>query len=319
MASPRVTPRLDERRVCTAQNLPNNSPGLSSRISSDAVFASLLERLLTAVHAPPGASGRTAGRHSPAARPSPRCGVGLDEASEDPRHVAARCRHLWETPLPSSSSPENGHPGEGLNNPTEHPVLFAPIASDNRVVGLVEIFHATTFDPTADPAIGQAIVSVAALLAHYLQNRQRKDLSTQQHLWQQLETFARDVHASLEPAEVASVVANEGLRLTGGDRFCVAVRHGSKVVIEAVSGTDRVEKNSNLVHKLRVLCRRAMDRGEKLVYSGVADESLPPDLLEALNVLPRRARAALLVVLRCSTSATSPSEPFTLGPRSGSV
>lgn len=268
----------------------------------DGVFAVVLERLLAALHAPAGAIWLVSTDGIRLQHALHLDAVGFDETEEKNethgvllRHAASFARPLY---LPGAA-PQNGHVGtpEALRNPSSHPVLLVPITSDNRIMGIVEVFQAPAFDPASDPAVGQAVVGAAALLAHYLQNRQRKDLSSQQHLWQQLETFARDVHASLDPAEVASVAANEGLRLTGGDRLCVAVRHGSRVAIEAVSGTDRVEKNSNLVHKLRVLCKRVMDRGEKLVYSGMADESLPPDVLEALNDYLGESQSRLLVVI----------------------
>lgn len=284
----------------TAQNLLEQLARLVEQdLPIEALFASVLERLLTAVHASAGAVWLVQPdgfRRQHALRLDV---VGLDEAGGKAETHAKLLHHAaaFGKPLYLPAAVHDGQVGQRLANPTDYPLLIAPIAGDDRVVGLIEVFHANTFDPTADPAVGQAVVGAAALLAHQLQNRQRKDLSNQQRLWQQLETFARDVHTSLDPAEVASVVANEGLRLTGGDRLCVAVRHGSRIVIEAVSGTDRVEKNSNLVHKLRVLCKRVMDRGEKLVFSGVADESLPPDVFAALNDYLGESQSRLLVVL----------------------
>lgn len=269
-------------------------------LPAEQVFAVVLERLLAVLHAPAGAVWLVSAEGIRLKHASHLDTVGLADADTEIhfallRHAASFARPLY---LPGAA-PQNGHVGtaEALRNPSSHPVLLAPITSDNRLIGLVEVFHDLSFDPAADPVVGQAIVGAAALIAHHLQNRQRQDLSIQQHLWQQLETFARDVHASLDPSEVASVVANEGLRLTGGDRLCVAVRHGSKVVIEAVSGTDRVEKNSNLVYKLRVLCKEVMDRGERIIYSGVADESLPPKVLDALNAYLGESQSRLLIIL----------------------
>ena len=72
-----------------------------------------------------------------------------------------------------------------------------------------------------------------------------------------VETAVRDVHKSLDPAGVARVLANEGLRLTGGDRPCVAVRHGSKVVIEVVSGTTVLRRTRTWFLKNPSRCTRS--------------------------------------------------------------
>jgi len=58
--------------------------------------------------------------------------------------------------------------------------------------------------------------------------------SGQQQVWAQLEAFARQVHSSLNPTEVAYTVANEGRRPIECDRICVAVRDGRRARVEAV-------------------------------------------------------------------------------------
>ena len=54
----------------------------------------------------------------------------------------------------------------------------------------------------------------------------------QQQLWVQLEGFARDCHASLNPIEVAYRVANDGRRLIDCDRVSVGIRYGRRVTVE---------------------------------------------------------------------------------------
>src|SRR4051812_32511928 len=56
--------------------------------------------------------------------------------------------------------------------------------------------------------------------------------------------FADQIHASLDPTEIALLVANEGRRLTGTDRLSVGLRRGKRLKVEAVSGTDLVEPQS---------------------------------------------------------------------------
>src|SRR6202008_4267197 len=93
----------------------------------------------------------------------------------------------------------------------------------------------------------------------------------------QVEAFARLIHTSLNPTEVAYHVANEGRKLVECDRLCVGVRHArSKVTVEAVSGADVVEKASTHVRRLRYLMESVLQWGEPLVFKGTKDAGLPP-------------------------------------------
>ncbi len=100
------------------------------------------------------------------------------------------------------------------------------------------------------------------------------------------------------------MVANEGRRLVECDRVSVAIRHyGTKARIEAVSGADVVETRSNLVRLMRTLCERVLTWGEKLVFSGTRDDSLPPKVLAALDAYLAESNSKLLVVQPLATSA----------------
>jgi hypothetical protein len=138
---------------------------------------------------------------------------------------------------------------------------------------------------------------MAELATRYQRNQMVGQLTGQQQVWTQLEVFARQIHGSLHPTEVAYQVANEGRRLVECDRVSVAVRyHGSKARIEAVSGADVVERRSNLVRLMRALCDQVMKWGEKLVFNGVRDDSLPPKVLSALDAYLAESNSKLLVV-----------------------
>ena len=138
---------------------------------------------------------------------------------------------------------------------------------------------------------------MAGLASVYARNHQLRQMSGQQQLWIQLEAFARQAHNSLNPMEVAYSVANEGRRLVECDRMSVAVRRGKKTTIEAISGADVVEKRSNLVQRMRRLTDRVIVWGEKLVYNGNRDDSLPPDVLDALDHYLAESNSKLLVIL----------------------
>ena len=120
-------------------------------------------------------------------------------------------------------------------------------------------------------------------------------MTGQEQVWTQLEAFTRQVHGSLNPQEVAYEVANKGRRLIECDRVSVAVRYGGRVSIEAVSGADVVESAPTSSPHAR-LCHRVLLWGEKLIFNGTRDDSLPPKVLKALDDYLAESPSKLLAV-----------------------
>src|SRR2546421_11108865 len=141
------------------------------------------------------------------------------------------------------------------------------------------------------------MMNMAELATRFSRNNMPRQMVGQQQLWVQLEAFARQTHSSLNPIEAGYLVANEGRRLIECDRVSIGVRYGRKVKVEAISGADVVEKRSNLVQLMRALFDKVIAWGEKLVYSGTKDDTLPPDVLKALDAYLAESNSKLLVVL----------------------
>jgi hypothetical protein len=182
-------------------------------------------------------------------------------------------------------------------NPTDYLILLAPIMVDKQVAGLVEVWQDPRRGPDAQRGFLQFLIRMAALAAGYTRNHQLRQMVGQQQVWTQLEAFARQIHNSLNPTEVAYVVANEGRRLVECDRISVGLRLGQKTKVEAISGADVVEKRSNLVQLMRKLFDAVQGWGEKLTFTGVKDDSLPPAVLAALDDYLAESASKLLVVL----------------------
>jgi hypothetical protein len=125
----------------------------------------------------------------------------------------------------------------------------------------------------------------------------RNSESAPSQLWSRLEAFAHRVHGSLDPTEVAYIVANEGRCLVGCDRLSVAIVASRGLRIEAVSGVDVVDRHSNLVRQMGRLCDRVRAWGELLVYTGCKDEALPADVFAALDAYLAQSPSKVLVVL----------------------
>jgi len=228
--------------------------------------------------------------------------VGLDSSEtsrqthdELIRQAAMMGQPRLVPPQSSVGTPQDGAPVAG--NPTDYVILIAPILVEKQVAGLVEVWQDPNRPRDAQSGFLQFMVRMAALASGYTRNHQLRQMVGQQQVWTQLETFARQIHASLNPTEVSYLVANEGRRLAEADRVSVAQRQGNRAVVMAVSGADVVEKRSNLVQLMRTLFDRVQVWGEKLVYSGTKDDTLPPGVNKALDAYLAESNSKLLVVL----------------------
>jgi hypothetical protein len=227
--------------------------------------------------------------------------VGLDRNETARQGHDELLRQAVMRGVPGLLMPHSGFPGEdgkpGPSNPTDHVILLVPILIDKQVAGLVEVWQDPRHAMDSLRGYLQFLVRMGGLASLYMRNQQLRQMSGQQQLWTQLEAFARQIHASLNPTEVAYLVANEGRRLIACDRICVAVREGKRARIEAVSGADVVERRSNLVRRMRDLFEAVLLWGEKLIYSGTKDDSLPPKVLAALDAYLAESNSKLLIVL----------------------
>jgi biotin carboxyl carrier protein len=266
-------------------------------------YGEFLQRVLAAVAAPAGAVWvRTPQGHLQLQYQINIREVGLDRSEEDRqahgellRQAAQMARPLMLPPQSGTGAQEEGRPAAG--NPSNKFILLAPILVEKQVAGLIEIFQDPDRSPDAQRGFLQFLVKMAELASSYTRNNQLRQMVGQQTLWTQLEAFARQIHGSLNPTEVAYLVANEGRRLIECDRVSVAQRRGRKTHVEAISGADVVEKRSNLVRLMATLMDKVLKWGEKLTYKGTKDDTLPPDVLKALDNYLAESASKLLVVL----------------------
>jgi hypothetical protein len=226
--------------------------------------------------------------------------VGLDKHKNGRQSHNELLRQAFQTAKPILLEPF-GSTGilEGIpaGNPTDYVVLLAPILlEENKALGLIEIWQVPQFDARSKRVQLNFAVQMAGYASTYFRNQHGRSSLNQEHLWTQLEAFACQIHATLDTTIVAYHVANEGRRLIGCDRLSVALRDGKKAKIEAVSGADVVEKRATQIKLMRKLSKSVFKWDEKLVYRGVKDDGLPPDVYEALDKYLAESNAKLLVL-----------------------
>jgi hypothetical protein len=266
-------------------------------------YGEFLQRVLTAIAAPAGAVWlRTPQGNLQLQYQINMQHVGLNRDENSRETHNKLLEEAFKKAQPGLIPPRSGlGPGEGgaaaAGNPTDFVILLAPILVDKQLEGIVEIWQDPNRGPDAQRGFLQFLIRMAGLASAYTRNYQLRQMVGQQAVWTQLEAFARQVHGSLNTTEVAYLVANEGRRLVECDRVSVAVRHGKRVKIEAISGADVVEKRSNLVQLMRALIDAVLTWDEKLVYTGTKDDTLPPKVIKALDAYLAESNSKLLVCL----------------------
>jgi multidrug efflux pump subunit AcrA (membrane-fusion protein) len=244
--------------------------------------------------------------------------VGLDQAAhgrachaEVLRHAAQRDRPLW---VPPHSGPDLSAGEIKAANLSPYGLLLAPVLVDKEVAGLLEVWQPPHLDNQTRRGVARFLTEVAGFVAAYWHKTRWRQLQDQQQFWNKLEAYAREVHASLDPTEVAYLVANQGRLLLEADQVAVALRWGKTVKVEAVSGAAAVEKRSRLVQLMRQLLACVLDWGEKVVYAGSRDPALPPAVLQALDAYLAESGSKLLIVLPLRDERESAGEHRPIGP-----
>lgn len=181
-------------------------------------------------------------------------------------------------------------------NPTDFLLVLAPVANDQGPQGVVEVFQRPGARVATQRGYLRFLEQMCDLAGDYLKAQRLKAFTDKQSLWEQLETFTRETHQSLDSRQTAFTVANEGRRLIGCDRVSVAISRGGRCKIEAVSGQDTFDKRSNVVTMLARLADAVRATGEDVWYTGDTT-NLAPQVEEALDAYVDESHAKAVAVL----------------------
>jgi hypothetical protein len=195
--------------------------------------------------------------------------------------------------VPPHSGAEDG---QQAGNPTDFLLVFGLLKTDLETAGVVEIFQRTDAALSAQKGYLRFLTQMCELAADFLKSHQLRHFSDRQVLWTQLEDFTRMIHASLDPRETAYTIANEGRRLIECDRLSVAIRHGKRCKIEAISGQDVFDKRSNVVRLLGRLATAVTATGDAVWYSGDTRD-LAPQVEKAVEEYVDEAHSKTVAIL----------------------
>jgi hypothetical protein len=185
---------------------------------------------------------------------------------------------------------------EAAANPTDFLLVLAPVYNDQGPQGVVEIFQRAGARIATQRGYLRFLLQICEFAGDFLKGHRLRHLAEKQTLWEQLETFTRTAHEKLDVRQTAYTIANEGRRLIGCDRVSVAIRHGRRSQIEAVSGQDTFDKRSNVTVLLSKLATAVVRTGEDVWYSGDAS-NLAPQVEEALEAYVDESHTKSLAIL----------------------
>jgi biotin carboxyl carrier protein len=185
---------------------------------------------------------------------------------------------------------------EAAANPTDFLLVLAPVLNDQGPQGVVEVFQRTGARVTTQRGYLRFLLQVCEFAGDFLKGRRLRHLSEKQTLWEQLETFTRTAHEKLDVRQTAYTIVNEGRRLIGCDRVSVAIRHGGRCTIEAVSGQDTFDKRSNVTVLLNKLATAVAKTGEDVWYSGDTS-NLAPQVEAALDAYVDESHTKAIAIL----------------------
>lgn len=185
---------------------------------------------------------------------------------------------------------------EAAANPTDFLLVLAPVHNDQGPQGVVEVFQRPGARIATQRGYLRFLQQICEFAGDFLKGQRLRHLAEKQTLWEQLETFTRTAHEKLDVRETAYTIANEGRRLIGCDRVSVAIKHGGKCRIEAVSGQDTFDKRSNVTVMLGRLATAVAKTGEDCWYAGDAS-NLAPQVEEALDAYVDESNTKTLAIL----------------------
>ncbi|MBC8871097.1 MAG: HlyD family efflux transporter periplasmic adaptor subunit [Planctomycetes bacterium] len=203
---------------------------------------------------------------------------------------------VWDGKDPKLALPHSGSEADGQSgNPTGLLLLLCPVRIEGETVRVVEIIQRPTTDPEIQTAYLSLLSALCEAASDFHRNSELRTLRKRRSFWQESQQFARRVHARLSLKQVAYVMANDGRLLIGCDRASVAVCRGTKSVILAASGVDRVARRSAGVRLLERLSAMVAATGEMLWYDGNSG-TLPPEFESLLQPYVDESHVRLLAI-----------------------
>ena len=213
---------------------------------------------------------------------------------EQPWHLELLSRAM-RVPVAAPGQRDSAGGERSSANPTPWLLLLAPIQAGQGQAVVVELLQR----PEASLAAPRQLRFLAQMTEwanRYFRRRRVLELEEELGFWRQVEVFAQQVHARLDPEWVAYTFVNEGRQLVGCDRLSLLTAEGDRCRVLALSGASEFDPRSPALRLLSRLVRVVLAGNEPLYYPG-GSEGLPPQIEPLLESYVDRTHTKALAIL----------------------
>lgn len=225
------------------------------------------------------------------------------EAAQFDASQQSRTRHglllkkMMESPQsllvpPQASTAVDNEPG----NPSSLLLVLASVVVEGDVQAVVEVLQRPGGAPTTQRGYLRFLVQMCDIAAEFYRNDRLRQLSSQKRRWNLLQQFVDAAHRSLDPRATAYAIVNEGRRLIECDRVSLALLHGRRPAVEAVSGLDSVDRRAADLSSLERLIDVVLRTREPLFHASGQGE-YPPEIEKPLDAYLDLSHASLLAII----------------------
>ncbi len=181
-------------------------------------------------------------------------------------------------------------------NPTGWALLVCPLKLHGGAQAAIEAFVRADTPLSTRRSLLDFLRQTCELASEYFKSQELRQFVDRQSLWNQLERFTEVVHQNLGLADTLYTIAHEGRVLVGCDRLSVAVRHGERLQVQAISGLDTFDPRSNAVQALNELVTVVAAVNEPLWFTGQT-AGLEPQVETAVVAYGAQAHAKAVAVV----------------------
>ncbi len=200
--------------------------------------------------------------------------VDLDEDQLDMHSKLVRT--VVASGRPTLIEPQARDQGSGeVLNPMAFLLLLKPLndpALHRHYV--IELLQRPDIAAAARTGYMRYLEEIGEIFASWQARNQLRFQTTRQSEQQRLLGFVKDIHASLDPREVAYAAANDGRLLVECDRLSVLSFDGRSAKVLSVSGQDDFDNRSNVVRRQQDLASAVCRNRQPLWLTGQS-EGLP--------------------------------------------
>jgi hypothetical protein len=216
--------------------------------------------------------------------------IGLQPQSDVWSRHGRLLSHALKAGLPRRIGPDC------RDNPTGCEILLTSTVVAGSVNLIVELFRQGSEDLENTDSDLLLLTHLAEIAAGHVRSQELERISLSLSQRSLHEEFARNVHDSLDPHRVATVLANDGRAVLDCDRVSVSLFDGSHIRVDAVSGQPVIVRKSNAIRAMERVAGEVARSDKPLIYQA-GDQNSETDPSRAVTEFSQGSGARLLLAV----------------------